>query len=218
MKVKITQPTSLKDIKFSQYQKFVRTTKDSEDNNFVTRQMISIFCNVPDNVVGQIKASDYDSIVADLTKVLEMKAEFVPTFKMDGVEYGFIPELEDITVDEKADLDTFYKEIDTMDKAMAVLYRRITIKKGKKYLIEDYDTDNKDSVTSLDVTLDVALGANVFFSLLMTDLLNYTQNYIAQEVEHNPKVSQILEQNGVGSIAFINSLQETFSSLTKLVS
>lgn len=218
MKVKITQPTSLKDIKLSQYQKFVRTTKDSEDNNFVTRQMISIFCNVPDNVVGQIKASDYDSIVADLTKVLEMKAEFVPTFKMDGVEYGFIPELEDITVDEKADLDTFYKEIDTMDKAMAVLYRRITIKKGKKYLIEDYDTDNKDSVTSLDVSLDVALGANVFFSLLMTDLLNYTQNYIAQEVEHNPKVSQILEQNGVGSIAFINSLQETFSSLTKLVS
>ena len=214
MKVKITQPTSLKDIKLSQYQKFVRTTKDSEDNNFVTRQMISIFCNVPDKVVGQIKASDYDSIVADLTKVLELKPEFVPTFKLDGVEYGFIPELEDITVDEKADLDTFYKDIDTMDKAMAVLYRPITIKRGKKYLIEDYEGENG----SLDVTLDIVLGANVFFSLLMTDLLNYTQSYIAQEVAHNPKVSQILEQNGVGSIAFINSLQETFLSLTKLVS
>tara|TARA_R110000803_G_scaffold87668_2_gene154547 strand:+ start:375 stop:1019 length:645 start_codon:yes stop_codon:yes gene_type:complete len=214
MKVKITQPTSLKDIKLSQYQKFVRTTKDSEDNNFVTRQMISIFCNVPDKVVGQIKASDYDSIVADLTKVLELKPEFVPTFKLDGVEYGFIPELEDITVDEKADLDTFYKDIDTMDKAMAVLYRPITLKRGKKYLIEDYEGENG----SLDVTLDIVLGANVFFSLLMTDLLNYTQSYIAQEVEHNPKVSQILEQNGVGSTAFINSLQETFLSLTKLVS
>ena len=214
MKVKITQPTSLKDIKLSQYQKFVRTTKDSEDNNFVTRQMISIFCNVPDKVVGQIKASDYDSIVADLTKVLELKPEFIPTFKLDGVEYGFIPELEDITVDEKADLDTFYKDIDTMDKAMAVLYRPITIKRGKKYLIEDYEGENG----SLDVTLDIVLGANVFFSLLMTDLLNYTQSYIAQEVEHNPKVSQILEQNGVGSTAFINSLQETFLSLTKLVS
>jgi hypothetical protein len=213
MKVKITQPTSLKDIKLSQYQKFIRTTKDSEDNNFVTRQMISIFCNVQDKVVGQIKASDYDSIVEDLTKVLELKPKFIPTFRLDGVDYGFIPELEDITVDEKADLDTFYKDIDTMDKAMAVLYRPITINRGDKYLIEDYEGNNG----SLDVSLDVFLGANVFFSLLMTDLLNYTQNYIAQEVEHNPKVSQILEQNGVGSIAFINSLQETFSSLTRLV-
>ena len=104
MKVKITIPEKLSEIKLSQYQKFIRTTKDQEDEAFIARQMVGIFCDVPDKVVGQIKAKDYESILNSISEVLQEKPEFKPTFKMDGVEYGFIPNLsEDITVDEKAD-------------------------------------------------------------------------------------------------------------------
>jgi hypothetical protein len=214
MKVKLTIPTSLSDIKLSKYQKFIRTTKDSEDDSFIARQIICIFCDIPDNVVGQIKAKDFEDIVVSITEVLNTKPVFVDRFTLDGVRYGFIPKIEDITVDEKADLDTFLADVTKMDKAMAVMYRPITIETKRGYLVEEYVGEGK----SLDVSLDVAFGANFFLSNLMRDLLSYTQNYIAAQVEHSPKVSQTLEANGVGTTAFINSLEQTFLGLNRLVS
>jgi hypothetical protein len=213
MKVKIKTPTALSDIKLSQYKKLVRTTDKSEDDSFIARQMVGIFCNISDELVGKIRAKDFDSIVESITKALNEKPKFKPRFKLDGVEYGFIPNLEEITVGEKADLDTFYQDVQKMDKAMSVLYRPITTKRGGSYLIEDYTAKE----LPLDLTLDIVFGANVFFSNLMSDLLNYTQNFIKAEVEHNPKASQILEQNGDGTTAFINSLELTFSNLKRLV-
>ena len=213
MKLEITQPTKLSEIKLSQYQKFVRTTKDSEDDAFVSRQLVGIFCNLPDNVVNQIKARDFDNIVKELTDLLSTECDLVTTFKLDGVEYGFIPDFEDITLGEKIDLDSFYQDVSTMDKAMAVMYRPIKLKKGSKYIIEDYDAKGD----SLDVTLDVIFGANVFFSDLMSDLLSYTQNFIETEVAQNLKVSQTLEKNGVGTTPFIESLSSITYQLKKLL-
>ena len=212
MKIPINIPTSLSDIKLSQYQKFVKTTKDSEDDNFISRQLVGIFCDIPDTVVGQIKAKDFEYIVKQIKDVLGTKPKFKTKFKLGGVEYGFIPKLDDITVDEKADLDTYLLDITKMDKAMAVLYRPITAQTKRGYLIEDYKAQGK----GIDVTLDIAFGANVFFSSLMNDLLNYTQNFIKDQVAHNPKLSQILEANGGGTTVFIKSLEETFLNLKML--
>ena len=213
MKVKLTIPTQLKDIKLSQYQKFIKTTKDSDDENFIARQIVAIFCNITDEVVDMIKAKDYESIVKQITEVLNDKPQHVLKFKMDGVKYGFIPKLEDITVGEKADLDNYLQDVKDMDKAMAVLYRPILSEVNGRYLIEPYKGDGD----SLDITLDVAFGASVFFSNLMKDLLNCTQNFIEDQVAHNHKVSQILEENGVGIATFMPSLKEMFSDLKKFL-
>jgi hypothetical protein len=209
MKVKLTIPTELKDIKLSQYQKFIKTTKDSEDSNFIARQMVAIFCGISDELVDSIKAKDYESIVSDISKVLEEKPKLVERFKMSGIEYGFIPDLEEITVGEKADLDNNIKDVKDFHKAMAVLYRPIVLKQGKTYQIEDYTGKEKP----LDVTLDVAFGANVFFLTLMNDLLNSTLNFIENQAVHNQKVSQLLEKNGIGIAQSMHSLRETYNIL-----
>jgi len=247
--VKITIPTKLSEIKLSQYQKFARTTKDSEDDKFIARQIVGIFCDIPDTVVGQIKAKDFESIVTDITNVLSIKPEFKTKFVLDGVKYGFIPDLEDITVDEKADLDTYLSDMDKMDKAMAVMYRPIIAENKRGYLIEEYmeeinhiedlieiektkinssklvnlrinliDAKKRfEEKNSLDVSLDIAFGANFFLHNLMSELLSFIQNYISDQVEHSPKLSQTLEANGVGTIHFIKSLEEAFSHLKRLV-
>lgn len=217
MKLKINVPTSLNDIKLSQYQKFIRTTKDSEDEKFIARQMVGIFCDLPDSVIGNIKAKQYDELVSDITKVLQEPATFKQTFKLDGIEFGFIPNLDDITVDEKADLDMYYQDLQTLDKAMAVLFRPISTKTKLGYLIEDYDENYQYMGKGLDVTLDIAFGANVFFSTLTSDLMNYIQRFTVEQVERNPKAYEILAQNGVGTTAFTNSLQEIFLDLNRLV-
>ena len=172
--MKVTVPTSLSDIKLSQYQKFIRTTKDSKDDNFVARQMVGIFCNLTDEQVKNIAANSFDDLVNSITSVLIKEPKFKSTFNLDGVDYGFIPNLDEITLGEKVDLDSYYQDLETMDKAMAVLYRPIKIKKRDKYLIEAYTGDSN----SIDPTLDIVFGANFFFLNLMNELLNYIPNFI----------------------------------------
>lgn len=214
MKISLTVPTSLNDIKLSQYQKFIKVTKDSEDVDFVNRQLVSIFCNVPEDLVGKIKSNDFTDIIETVSKCLEVKPEFTTTFKLDGINYGFIPKLDDITVDEQSDIELLLKEIKTWGKACNVMYRPITSSNKGKYLISDYEADGKE----LDVPLDIALGAMGFFLRLQNDLLSYTLSCIGEEMERTPKMSQILAQSGGGFKTFTHFLEEVSSSLRMLES
>lgn len=208
MKVKVQVPTSLSDIKLSQYQKFLKTTEGSEDNDWVNKQAIAIFCNLSDKLVKQIHRKDFNNVLNTINSIIETQGTFKPIINYKGKEYGFIPKLEDITVGEQADIDSMIGDWQKMDRVMGIVYRPIISKRGNKYLIEDYD----DNVEPLDLPMDIVQGAMVFFYNLMNDLLSYTQSYMNQAVT-NPKASQILEENGVGIKTFMDSLEVTFSSL-----
>lgn len=213
MKVKLTIPTSLKDIKLSQYQKFLRNTKDSEDVNYINTQLISCFCNIEDKLVKAIAKRDYDQLLKDISEILKREEEAVlhRIIKVDGVTYGFIPKLDDITVGEQSDLDDMINDWSKMDKVMSILYRPVTVRKGDKYQIEEY----KD-VGSLDLTMDIVNGALVFFYNLLNDLLNSIQNYIQHQVITDKRL-QSLEVNGVGINQSMDLLKVTFSDFKKLL-
>jgi hypothetical protein len=208
MKVKVQVPTSLSDIKLSQYQKFLKTTEGSEDNDWVNKQAIAIFCNLSDKLVKQIHRKDFNNVLNTINSIIETQGTFKPIINYKGKEYGFIPKLEDITVGEQADIDSMIGDWQKMDRVMGIVYRPIISKRGNKYLIEDYS----DEVEPLDLPMDIVQGAMVFFYNLMNDLLSCTQSYMNQAVT-NPKASQILEENGVGIKTFMDSLEVTFSSL-----
>ena len=214
MKIKITIPTELKDIKLSQYQKFIKTTKDSKDAVWINNQTVGIFCNLSDEHVRGMTKKDYNSILKSLGDILKriekQDGELIPIIKHNGKEYGFIPCLDEITVGEQADIDSMMNDWDKMDKVMAILYRPITIKRKGKYLIENYNGEER----SLDLNMEVVNGALVFFYNLFQDLLIYTQSYI-KEVAHKTEVLQILEKNGIGIKTFIASQEEIFSNLIR---
>ena len=209
MNINITVPSNLNDIKLSQYQKYIKTTKGNEDLNFLNRQLVGVFCGISDDLVGKIRKKDFNSTVEDVTNALSDKPTFVTRFKLDGIEYGFIPSLEDITVDEQADLDTFLQDVKTFHKAAAVMYRPIKSKHKDTYLIEEYEGNNE----GLDVSLNIMLGAVDFFLNLQNELLNCTLNYIGQEVAQNQKLSQILAENGVGIKTFTHFPKEIFFNI-----
>lgn len=213
MKVEITVP-SLSDMKLSQYQKFLRTTEGSEDISFIHRQMVAIFCNLSDNIVSKMTRKSFDEVVTELTKTLSSKDKqpLKLIVKHNGKEYGFIPNLDEISVGEQADIGSFIADWQKMDKALGVLYRPVTLKRKESYLIEDYNADG----ISLDLPLDVALGAYFFFVNLAKDLLNCTPNYIVSQVRQDKKLMSLVE-NGVGITAFTESLKGTFSTLSVLL-
>ena len=212
MKMKIKIPTELKDIKLSQFQKFLKTTKDIEDADFINRQLVGIFCNLSDEQVKNILAKDFNDIVETISKTINKTSELITKFNLDGVEYGFIPKIEDITVGEKVDIDSNINDWQKMDKVMAVCYRPINYKHKDTYLIDDYTGEEKP----LDVTLDVAIGCMLFFYNLTKDLVNYIPNFLEEAVAQDPKVSQILAKNGLGIKTFTQSLEGIFSNLMPL--
>jgi hypothetical protein len=216
MKIELTIPTTLNDIKLVQYQKFLSIAKDNEEGEFLQQKMVQLFCGIDLKDVAQIKYKDVAEITANINKLFTKDNAFIQRFKMGGVEFGFIPNLDDMTTGEYMDLDNYITDWDTMHNAMAVLYRPITNKLGNKYQIEEY----KGSVTYADVMrhapLDVVLGAMVFFYTLGNDLLKSTINYLEENQElQNILNKHNLENVGDGTQVSMLLLKEMLEDLMK---
>ena len=214
MKLEIQIPTELNEIKLVQYQKFLSIAKDNPEGEFLQQKMVQLFCGIDLKDVAQIKYSEVNEITNTLGAMFSKEHKLVQRFTLGGVEFGFIPNLEEISFGEYVDLDTYIGDWDNMHKAMAVLYRPINQKFKHTYSIEEY----KGSITYSDVMkhapLDVVLGATVFFYNLGNELLKSTLNYL----ENNQEIQTILnqhnlEKDGVGIQASMLLLKETLENL-----
>ena len=211
MKVDLIVPNSLKEITLKQYQKFIKIQKENDDPYFLQCKMIEIFCNLDSNAVRNIKLSDADKIVNVLNLMFEEKPKLINTFKLGKVEYGFIPKLEDISLGEYVDLDTYMGDWDNMHIAMNVLYRPITEKIKDKYLIEDYNTESKDKLD--EIPLDVVLGSVFFLYNLGMELSTVIVNYLEGEEVNSLMQEQIFQKSGVGINQSMDLLKEILQDL-----
>lgn len=215
MNLSITIPTSLNEITLEQYQKFLSIAKDNKDTTFLNHKMIEIFCGVSLLEVSLMKVKDISEILARLEETFKANNDkLIRTFKYNGVEYGFIPNLDEITLGEYTDLDNYISDWDNMHKAMAVLYRPITKKVLNNYLIKEYNGSHEYSELMKSMPLDVVLSATVFFFNLLAELLKYTANYL----ETDKQIQRLLgkhssELNGVGILAITHLLKETSLNL-----
>jgi hypothetical protein len=216
MELKISIPTELSEIKLSQYQKFLKVAKDNEETEFINQKMVQIFCNVELKYASEIMYKEFLEITNSLGKMFDVSShKFVQRFKMGGVEFGFIPNLEDISFGEYTDLDTYVTDWEQMHKAMAVLYRPIK-KEGLNgtYEIEKYNGSITYSDVMLHAPLNVVLGANVFFYNLGNELLSSTMTYL----EGQKEVMTILQEHssledGDGIVQSMLLLKETLQDL-----
>ena len=88
-----------------------------------------------------------------------------------------------------------------MHKAMAVLYRPVTERVGKKYAIEEYRGDSWHDAM-LNMPASVAVSAITFFFHLENDLLKVTLPYSAKaETEIQQEKQTTLTNNGGGITA-----------------
>lgn len=218
MKLELIVPTTLNEIPLDHYQKFMAVSESNTDDNFIAEKMIQYFCGIELKDVVHIKATDLFSMVEHFNKLFTKEPKFIPTFKINGVEFGFIPNLEEISLGEYADIDGYLNDISKLHNLMAVLYRPITKKnKGNQYLIEEY----KGSITYADVMkyapLDVCLGAKVFFYNLKNELLNALSLYLSKQEKKVLTLARKhnLPNNGDGIRQSIDLLRGTLEGLTK---
>lgn len=215
MKVKILVPESLSEITLEQYQKFLKISEDSKDSLFLQQKMVEIFCNIELRQVLNIKYNSIIKITKHLNNLFEQKPQFTPKFKRGEIEFGFIPKLDDMTFGEFVDLDTTISEWNNIHKSMGVLYRPITVSKNQKYQIESYDSFDKYDMKKM--PLDVVLGALFFFWNLSKELTIHIPNFFREELQNlTSQQKQTLEESGVGIQAYMDSVMEMYSNLTKL--
>ena len=211
MKLDITIPTDLSEITLRQYKHFLKIQKSQDDENFLSAKIIEIFCKVKLEDVMQIKFNDSDYIVSTLTEMFEQKPNLVTKFKLNNKEYAFHPQLDDLTLGEYIDLDTFIGDWENIEKAMAVLYRPVVNKLKDKYTIEEYKVGRDADM--LDMPMDAVLSSIFFLWNLGLDLSKTMMNYL--DKEETQALTQFLnsQPNGAGITQFTVLLKETLQDM-----
>jgi len=211
MKLNIKIPTSLKEITLRQYKKFLKIQENTKDEKFLNAKMIEIFCGVKLENVMLLKLKDSLEITQVLSKLFEEKPPLVNTFKLNKIEYGFHPNLDDMTLGEYIDLDTFIGDWENIEKAMSVLYRPILVKLKDKYSIEEYKINKEELM--LDMPMDAVMSSIFFLWNLGLELSKIMTNSL--EEEETEILTQYLTSvgSGDGITAFSASLTRILQDL-----
>lgn len=211
MKLDIYVPSSLDEITLEQYQRFYKISNGQETSNFVNQKMVEIFCNIDLKDVVKIKYTSLNKILKHFDALFKQNQIFVNKFNLKGVQYGFIPKLDDMTFGEYIDLDTFFSDWSSMHKAMSVLYRPVTYSSNGKYQIEEYKGNNNNLKQ---MPLSIVMATIIFFYSLSKDLSINTLKSLQKE-EMNMELNQALEGSGAGINLYMELAKETLQDLTK---
>jgi hypothetical protein len=209
MELKVIVPTDLSEITLDQYQRFVRLDGDEE---FLSHKMLEIFCGVPLAKLPNVKFKSLAGVVNRLNGMFGTKPSLKQEFNLGGQTFGFIPSIEDISFGEYVDLDNYMADTLNLHNTMAVLYRPITQRAGKRYDIEPYESAEKYSDLMKQAPMDVVLGATLFFYRLGNDLLTATMNSLEKQKMSTPQ-SHNSEGSGDGTPLSTTLLKEMSQSL-----
>ena len=211
MKLNIKIPSSLKEITLRQYKSYLKLQETVKEERFLNAKMIEIFCKLKLKDVMLLKLKDSNEILGLLSSLFESKPSLVSKFKLNGLEYGFQPQLDDMTLGEYIDLDTYIGDWENMEKAMNVLYRPVIVKLKEKYSIEEYNT--KTSEQLLDMPMDAAMSSIFFLWNLGLELSKTMTSSLAEE--ETEVLTQYLnsQKSGVGINQFTDSLKGILQDL-----
>lgn len=179
----IILPENISEITLGQYIKYDELLERNLDDYNFNRRKLSLFLGIPFNDTAHIKQVDYDRLLTQIDKALSTDAEFTDRFTMHGIEFGFIPDFDKITLAEYADLSQHGTKKETLHKLMAVLFRPITNKKKNTYSILGYNGTDEYADLMKDMPLNCANGALVFFYSLANELQKATQRYLTEELQ-----------------------------------
>ena len=179
------------------------------------KRKVEIFTGLERNRLNLISQKDYKEIVEQIDIALNQTVEFKPTFFMEDVEFGFIPNLDKITAGEYRDLSLYGVDVQEMHKLMAVLFRPIKKKDiVGNYSIINYEGTERYAAIMRYMPLSVVNGALVFFSNLANELVIYTQRFTEAE-QLKAEQQATTSKNGDGMQRFLTYARAKFGILAR---
>lgn len=181
--INYTIPQSWSQVSLGKYMNFMTSIEGVEDDLEKTIITISSFTDAPSKLLQGCKKSDIDAVMVELGKLMDNQAntDLNLIITIDGVDYGFHPNLHELKLKEFVDLDNKLGQgWSAMDSVMAILYRPIIEQNGEKYKVEDYDYRTAKKRAELfrdNLSIDTVNGASSFFLTIATDYIATTQVY-----------------------------------------
>ena len=179
--MKISVPTHINDITLEQYQRFALINTEEQDKEFFMFKTIEIFCGVDIALVSKMRLKDAESISNEVLEVLQQNVPFTNKFELEGIKYGFIPDLQAISLGEFIDLEEGLSKDKDFHKAASVMFRPIVKEFGELYTIDGYEANTEMHHVMKQAPVGIISAAIVFFYNIAKELLRASQDFSSQE-------------------------------------
>ena len=173
-------------------------TKEAEET-------IAAFSDIPRKLVKELPLKDVAIIMSKIAE-LQTKQDTLlkKVIEIDGVEYGMHPDLDEITLGEYADIETFIKDglEKNMPELMAVLFRPIIERKNDIYTIEAYTGDIRIRAEEMKkMSAEQVQSCLVFFWHFVNGLYLTLPSYLIQTAEKivDKLQTEISQKGGCGT-------------------
>lgn len=199
--MEVLVPTDINDITLEQYQRFALIDNEEQDKEFFIHKTIEIFCDIDIRTVSKFPLKDAKDISKEILAVLGQDVPFTTSFELKGVKYGFIPDLEKMSLGEYIDLEDGLKEAKHFHKAASVMFRPIVKQYKELYTIEPYDASAKRMQLMKKAPIGVISAAIVFFYNIVNELLMVSQDFSKKELKEAQTILEKVssQRNMVGS-------------------
>ena len=222
--IKIKVPTDYSAINLKKYLRIQKDLDDYKDDEQAQDAFLLFnLCGITPEVARALDNDTVTSIKKDLYKLLNKQDyELQKLITIDGVEYGFEPNLSEMSYG--AYLDLSKNESVSIDKdwgkSLSILYRKVVRKQGALYEIEPYNSKTiVDEKKWLDVNMDFHFGCFFFFTRIYKDLLNAilksSREQALKQETLSPHIKQLLDISGEVINQLQSSQERTLRNLKK---
>jgi hypothetical protein len=191
MELEINIPTSLNEITLGDFQKYWESEQSDIDK-------LTYILKLTPSTIGSLKRKYFNELVEIIDRLLNSEVEFTQFVTLGGVDFGFIPNFENISQAEFIDIDENISDISTLHTACAVMFRQIKEREGIKYSVIDYNPEYGFDELMKHLPLGVALGSKVFFWTLGRELSLIIPSYLAGEVAEVMNIPLNINSQNVG--------------------
>jgi len=195
---------SWEDVTLDKWVKLISKKEQSKSTEAL--ETISLLSDIPKDLIKELAIEDVALIMKKISSLQEKEGtELKKIIKVNDVEYGFHPNLEEITLGEYADIENYLKNgvEKNLPKLMSVLYRPVTEKDGKNYSIEAYGiSDSRMRAEKFKkMKASEVNSALVFFWIFAKELLMTLPSFLMVQSKKILDKAQMnnLQTSGVGS-------------------
>lgn len=172
-------PASWNELTLGRYMRLMKTIKESKDDKEIEQvvKILNCISDIPKKEIYGLDLKSVGILGTHIKTFLETKPneELEHFITVDNVQYGFHPNLKDMTLGEFVDLETYTKDINVnLHKILSIVYRPVKKRENDKYIIEDYEpSEERANLFKKHLTVKEFNGASVFFYNLEKELLKH---------------------------------------------
>ena len=186
IKKKVEVPNDWSGISIRMYQRFEELKNKKLNKEEFNIELLAIVCGIENKMAKMMEVKSLNKVLKSLmflekapeTEGLQKRVEW------DGVKYGFIPNLSEITMGEYVDIEGHCKQAHkNLHKIMSILYRPIVKETKTRYSIEPYSPSEEIEESFLDFPILPSMSALSFFFHLGKKLPVASVRYSREERE-----------------------------------